>query len=90
MAEAGVVRVWDLPTRLFHWLLAVSVVFSIISARIGGGAMAWHFRSGYLIFTLLAFRIVWGVVGGHWSRFRAFVYAPATTLRFPARQEPAG
>lgn len=76
------VRVWDLPTRSFHWLLAVAVVFSVISARIGGSAMVWHLRSGYLIFTLLAFRIVWGVVGGRWSRFRAFVYAPATSWRY--------
>jgi cytochrome b len=76
------IRVWDLPTRTFHWLLAVLVVTSIVSARIGGGAMAWHMRSGYAIFTLLAFRLVWGFVGGRWSRFAAFVYAPATSLRY--------
>ena len=82
MAEPAPVRVWDLPTRLFHWLLAAAVVFSIASARIGGGAMAWHFRSGYLVFTLLAFRLVWGLIGGRWSRFRAFVPAPTTTWRY--------
>jgi cytochrome b len=82
MSGAQAVRVWDLPTRTFHWLLALCVVFSIVSARIGGGAMAWHFRSGYAIFTLLAFRLLWGFVGGHWSRFRSFAYAPATSLRY--------
>ena len=82
MSEAQVIRVWDLPTRTFHWLLAVAVVFSVVSARIGGSAMVWHFRSGYLIFTLLGFRILWGMVGGRWSRFRAFVYAPATSWRY--------
>lgn len=76
------VRVWDLPTRSFHWLLVVLVVFSIASAQVGGGAMVWHMRSGYVIFTLLAFRLVWGFAGGRWSRFRSFVYAPATTLRY--------
>lgn len=76
------VRVWDLPTRAFHWLLALCVISSIISAKIGGNAMVWHFRSGYVIFTLLAFRIVWGLIGGHWSRFVNFVYAPATVLRY--------
>ncbi|MFZ2650315.1 MAG: cytochrome b/b6 domain-containing protein [Burkholderiaceae bacterium] len=76
------VRVWDLPTRIFHWLLASAVVFSVITATIGGNAMAWHFRSGYLIFTLLAFRLVWGLVGGHWSRFKNFIYTPATLLRY--------
>jgi cytochrome b len=76
------VRVWDLPTRVFHWLLAATVVCSVASAKIGGNAMVWHFRFGYLICTLLAFRIVWGLVGGRWSRFASFVYAPATLLRY--------
>jgi cytochrome b len=76
------VRVWDLPTRGFHWLLALCVVGSVISAKIGGNAMVWHFRLGYVVFTLLAFRILWGLLGGRWSRFASFVYAPATTLRY--------
>lgn len=80
--ELQVVRVWDLPTRVFHWLLAACVVGSIVSAKIGGNAMVWHFRFGYVVFTLLTFRLVWGWVGGHWSRFASFAYAPATTLRY--------
>ena len=76
------VRVWDLPTRAFHWLLALCVIVSIVSAKIGGNAMAWHFRCGYIVLTLLAFRLLWGIVGGHWSRFARFVYAPSTTLRY--------
>ena len=75
------VRAWDLPTRIFHWTLAPLVV-SIISAQIGGNAMVWHLRLGNAVFTLLAFRILWGVVGGRWSRFTSFVYTPATTLRY--------
>ena len=82
MSEPAAVRVWDLPTRTFHWLLAVCVVVSIVSARIGGGAMTWHFWSGYIVFALLAFRVIWGFVGGRWSRFGAFVYAPAAGLRY--------
>ena len=76
------IRVWDLPTRGFHWLLVTLVIFSIVSAHVGGGAMVWHMRSGYAIFTLLAFRLVWGFTGGHWSRFRSFLYSPATSLRY--------
>lgn len=76
------VRVWDLPTRSFHWLLAACVVGSVASAKVGGNAMVWHFRLGYVVFTLLAFRILWGLVGGRWSRFRSFIYAPATVLRY--------
>jgi cytochrome b len=90
--ESGLrrVRVWDLPTRAFHWVLAVAVVASVVSAKIGGNAMAWHFRCGYLIFTLLAFRIVWGLVGGRWSRFASFVHAPATVLRYLRGQVQPG
>lgn len=75
-------RVWDLPTRLFHWALAACVVGAVVSAKIGGGAMAWHFRFGYAVFALLVFRLAWGVVGGHWSRFARFVYTPATLWRY--------
>ncbi|HEY8706752.1 MAG TPA: cytochrome b/b6 domain-containing protein [Burkholderiaceae bacterium] len=83
MNEASIpVRVWDLPTRAFHWLLAACVVGSIVSAYLGGNAMVWHLRLGYAVFTLLAFRLLWGVVGGHWSRFASFVYAPATVVRY--------
>ena len=76
------VRVWDLPTRLFHWTLATAVVGSVISAKIGGNAMVWHFRLGALVLALLAFRVLWGLVGGRWSRFASFIYAPATVLRY--------
>jgi cytochrome b len=76
------VRVWDLPTRLFHWLLAACVIGSVVSAKVGGNAMEWHFRLGYAILALLAFRILWGLLGGHWSRFARFVYSPATLLRY--------
>ena len=80
--QTRTVRVWDLPTRAFHWLLALCVIGSIVSAKIGGNAMAWHFRCGYVVLTLLAFRLLWGLVGGHWSRFARFVYAPSATLRY--------
>lgn len=75
-------RVWDLPTRVFHWALAAAVVGSVVTAKIGGNAMVWHFRLGYAVCALLLFRLVWGLVGGHWSRFSSFVYAPATVLRY--------
>jgi cytochrome b len=76
------IRVWDLPTRLFHWLLAATIVGSVVSAKIGGNAMVWHFRFGYLVLALLAFRLLWGLIGGRWSRFASFLYAPATVLRY--------
>ena len=75
-------RVWDLPTRLFHWTLAFAVVALVVTAKIGGNAMVWHMRLGLLVFALLVFRLLWGFVGGRWSRFASFIYAPTTVLRY--------
>ncbi len=84
------VRVWDLPTRIFHWVLALCVIGSITTAKIGGNAIEWHIRLGYVVFTLLAFRLLWGFVGGHWSRFASFVRWPTTTWRYLRGDHRAG
>lgn len=65
------VRVWDLPTRLFHWGLVVCVVGLVVTGEVGDSAMVWHFRLGYGVLSLLLFRLVWGFIGGHWSRERS-------------------
>ena len=75
-------RVWDLPTRLFHWTLAAAVVALVITAKIGGEALVWHMRLGLLVLGLLVFRLLWGFIGGHWSRFATFIYSPGTVLRY--------
>ena len=85
-----VVRVWDLPTRLFHWALVVALIAQVITGKIGGAAMAWHFRIGYCIFALIVFRLVWGFGGGHWSRFASFIYGPARVLRYLRNRHAAG
>lgn len=81
-------RVWDLPTRLFHLLLALGIV----SMAVTGWAdlLEWHFRVGYAVLTLLLFRLIWGIVGGRWSRFASFLYSPRTLwsyLRGPNQPE---
>ena len=76
------VRIWDLPTRLFHWCTAVCFVGLVVSGEIAGEAMAWHFRFGYALLALLLFRFVWGLVGGYWSRFSSFVTGPGAVLRY--------
>lgn len=76
------VRVWDLPTRLFHWLLAAAVIAAVVTAKVGGNAMVWHMRLGLLVLALLVFRLAWGVVGGHWSRFAAFAYGPRSVRAY--------
>jgi cytochrome b len=70
------VKVWDLPTRLFHWLLAALVVALFVTAKSGSEWVDWHARSGYCVAALLMFRLVWGFTGGHWSRFASFPPSP--------------
>ena len=76
------VRVWDLPTRVFHWVLALCIVGLIITGSVGGNSMVWHFRIGLTVLALLLFRLVWGLVGGRWSRFAAFIYSPRSLVNY--------
>ncbi len=66
------IRVWDLPIRLFHWLLVLCILGSFISVNIGGNAIQWHAYFGYSVLTLLIFRIIWGFVGSTHARFASF------------------
>ena len=84
------VRIWDLPTRLFHWALVLCVIGSVVTAKLGGNATVWHLRLGYAALALLAFRLSWGVIGGRWSRFSSFVYSPAALWRYLRGRPAAG
>ena len=70
------VRVWDVPVRVFHWVLAALVLTSWVTSEIGGNAMTYHMWSGYAILTLVVSRIVWGFVGSEHARFRGFLHGP--------------
>jgi cytochrome b len=74
------IRVWDLPTRGFHVLLALCVAGLIVTGEIG--LMQLHFWLGYAVLTLVFFRLVWGFVGGHWSRFVNFVPTPTKLFSY--------
>jgi len=76
------ILVWDLPLRLFHWLLVLLVIVSFVSAKVGGNAMQAHMLSGYLILVLLLFRLAWGFAGGTHARFVSFVRGPGAVLRY--------
>lgn len=76
------VRVWDLPTRLFHWAMVLCVIGLFATAWTPGSWVQWHARLGLLVLALLMFRLVWGFVGGHWSRFASFVYAPGSLVAY--------
>jgi cytochrome b len=81
-ASNGAPVVWDLPTRLFHWLLAILVVASFLCAKAGGNWIDWHFRVGYAILALILFRLAWGFVGGHYARFRSFLFGPRQVVAY--------
>src|SRR5437016_314311 len=68
------IRVWDLPTRLFHWALAGLAIFSYVTGKVGHGWMSWHMKSGYAILVLLLFRLAWGFAGSDTARFARFVH----------------
>ncbi|MFN3397702.1 MAG: cytochrome b/b6 domain-containing protein [Sulfurimicrobium sp.] len=68
------ILVWDLPTRLFHWLLAASFAVAYLSAE-EANWLAVHVFAGYLMLGLLAFRLVWGFVGGRYARFSSFRFS---------------
>ena len=72
--------VWDIPLRLFHWLLAIAVV----GAYITGDNHKWflHEKFGLTVLGLLAFRLIWGFVGGHHARFRQFRLSPALVIAY--------
>ena len=70
------IKVWDLPTRVFHWALVACVIGSFVTEKLGGNAMVWHGRIGLTVIGLLVFRVVWGLVGSTYARFGQFVRGP--------------
>ena len=72
-------RVWDLPTRLFHWVIVLLVAFCYVSMNLNWTEL--HFWAGYAVLALLLFRLVWGVVGSETARFSAFLRSPIEGLR---------
>lgn len=90
------VRVWDLPTRLFHWLLVLLVAASLATGKfdslLGVGTLEWHRRFGLAILALLLFRLAWGFAGGTHARFANFLRGPRAVLAYAsslARGGPA-
>ena len=76
------IRVWDLPTRLFHWSLVLLIVGAIVTGTLGGNLMVWHGRIGICISGLIAFRIVWGIAGSTYARFAQFMPTPGRVLAY--------
>lgn len=87
------IKVWDLPTRLFHWLLALAVLVCVYTSYnfsdyydlkfLGSySAMAVHQYAGTLILALLIFRLIWGIFGATTARFSNFVRGPYHIMQY--------
>ena len=79
-SDQKIVPVWDIPTRLFHWCLAGLVAILWFSGTEGN--LGVHMTAGYILFTLILFRLVWGVAGSQTARFSDFVRGPGTVLNY--------
>ena len=80
-APASRILVWDLPLRIFHWLLAASFVGAFLTAE----SERWrdvHVMLGYTMLALVAFRVVWGFIGTRHARFSGFTYGPSRVLAY--------
>ncbi|QKI72140.1 cytochrome b/b6 domain-containing protein [Achromobacter xylosoxidans] len=90
------IRIWDLPTRLFHWALVVCIVGAFVSVKLGGLYMDWHVRFGCVALGLIVFRVLWGFVGPRYARFTQFVRGPRAVANYlkgaaaPAGHNPLG
>lgn len=81
--------IWDVPIRVFHWLLVVLIGFMWLSGK--QGWLEYHMWSGYTILTLLVFRVIWGFVGSDTARFVYFLKSPIEAIRHLchiAKREP--
>lgn len=81
-ANANVkILVWDAPVRVFHWLLALSFAGAYVTAE-SDRWLAVHLTLGYTMAALVAFRLVWGLLGTRYARFGSFVRGPANLVRY--------
>ena len=82
------IRVWDLPIRLFHWLLVVCITGSFVTINLGDEFIQWHAYFGYSILTLLIFRIIWGFVGSTHARFTSFLPTKKAIVDYLSGRSP--
>ena len=78
--ETGLV--WDLPVRLAHWGLVLSLAGSWLTAELGVEYRDYHFWCGYAALGIVLFRLMWGVIGTHYAQFRHFLPGPGRLLWF--------
>ena len=79
------ILVWDLPTRLFHWLMTVGFGLAAVIAFFAGEHSRWfpyHSLIGLTLALMVVLRIAWGVLGSRYARFRSFLYSPREVIEY--------
>jgi len=79
MNSQELVKVWDLPLRIFHWLLVAGFFIAYLTED---DLLTVHVWAGYLVAGLLAFRLVWGFIGNDYARFSNFLCSPAKSIAY--------
>ncbi len=81
MSMARKILVWDLPTRAFHWMLALSFTGAFITSE-SERLRSVHVTLGYTVLGLIVFRLLWGLVGTRYARFASFAFGPRRVLAY--------
>ena len=81
-ATVDAARVWDLPTRIFHWSLVALILLQYATGEFGLLSMQWHYLFGYATLALIVFRVLWGFLGSDTSRFAHFVRSPLAVFHY--------
>ncbi len=79
MESQELVKVWDLPLRIFHWLLVAGFFIAYLTED---DLLTVHVWAGYLVTGLLVFRLIWGFVGNDYARFSSFLCSPAKSIAY--------
>ena len=75
------ILVWDVPTRVFHWLLALSFIGAYLTAE-SERYRDIHVLLGYTLLGLIAFRLLWGIFGTRYAQFRSFLFKPGEIIAY--------
>ncbi|MBU2978852.1 cytochrome b/b6 domain-containing protein [Alteromonas sp. C1M14] len=74
--------IWDVPTRLFHWLLVISLIAQYLTAEVLENSMQWHFYFGYFTLGLILFRILWGLIGTTYAKLSQCFHSPKAIFNY--------
>lgn len=83
--KTRIIKVWDLPTRIFHWSFAAVVLLAFATSEGGDTILSIHVFLGTVLVGFVTYRLIWGVIGSRYAQFVDFVYGPATVMDYAKR-----